>query len=359
MRTSGIMFAVLLLCLFTPAFAQSVSTWMTETSPTARVWGMGHAGGASTSSMPALYSPGTLGLWAFNGMHVSYTHNSRSLRHALSSDPGFSNDIQALALNMPLDYTLSLPRLSFGVIRRTGRAVDYGGALRHYDDWTLGFGADLGIEIGVGWSYKKVSTATWFYGSWYRTFGFAARFRLNHALRRFGTSGDLLQFGAYVIEPSVSFAANEYLHEESWAFRLGLERYGLPLADVEYVSDDPQSGPRWECSISDRHRYGWEIMAFGSVAYRWGARNQYSPGGFNCDPLADWSTEGWMVDITNAQRWIRHVADLEVAPTVAWILDHVHARYEHASYRRPETVPSEVGEAAVHEWTLGLTNVTW
>ncbi len=111
MRKTAILAGLLLLFLAKSSFAQSVTQWMTETSPTARVWGMGHAGGASTSSMPALYSPGTVGLWAFNGMHMSYTHNSRSLRHAFSSDPGFSNDIQALALPMPIDNNLSLPRL--------------------------------------------------------------------------------------------------------------------------------------------------------------------------------------------------------------------------------------------------------
>jgi len=126
----------------------------------------------------------------------------------------------------------------------------------------------------------------------------------------------------------------------------------LPVLTVEYARD----------FVGTRENFGGEVSLFGALSVRMGNRDVYWPmgtfydnhGGIVVEP--DWSTVGYALDVGNAQRWVRQVFDIETSRTVGWILDHIDARYETASFRHPDAAPPGLGLMSVREWTVGFSS---
>ncbi len=359
MRIVRILAGVALLCAATPStvFADNVPvpiTWMGGLSPTARFWAMGHSGTASTiSSLPPLHNGGAVGIWAFNTVGISQTHNWESLRDGADETHGYHNDIQAVSLHLPEELRRVMPLFAVGFVNRQGSLVG-----DEYSDWTIGIGLDIGLELGAG--YTESDNGRYFDSGlrFARSNGGAAiRARLMHMLERYEIVDEPPSLFGIVASPSVTYGAFHYIESEAtgWSYRVDVFWQSLPALSVEHVVDNYEGISRYGCSVAKHRRVGWEVLLAGSFAYRWGDRQEdYA---YYCEPAGDWGTSGFAIDAGNFQRWVRQVLDIHTSSFLTTVLNHIDLRYETAQFRHPDTAPNGLGGWSVKEWTVGLSNI--
>ncbi|MBD3298351.1 MAG: hypothetical protein GF341_06835 [candidate division Zixibacteria bacterium] len=359
MRIVRVLVGIALLCAATPmpVLADDVptpATWMGGLSPTARFWGMGHAGTASTlSPLPPLHNGGAVGIWAFNTVGISQTHNWESLTDQSGETYGYHNDIQAVSLHLPQELKRVMPLFAVGIVNRQGSLAG-----DEYSDWTIGIGLDIGLELGAGYTESDNGRHFDYRLRFARSNGGAAiRARLMHMLERYEIVDEPPSLFGFVVSPSVTYGAFHYLESGAtgWSYRVDISWQSLSALSVEHVVDRYEYVSRNWCGEAKHRRIGWEVLVLGSFAYRWGDRQQ--DDAYYCEPVGDWGTSGIAIDAGNFQRWVRQALDIHTSNLLTIILDHIDLRYETAEFRHPDMAPAGLGDWSVKEWTVGLSNI--
>ncbi len=382
---AGIILAAVVALSASQAVAQDLrltipSVWI-DGNPTARSFGMGFTSIATDDRVPSLRNPGSIGTWAMSGTAYSMHNWERG-----GPGGGVSYDLENSVYGVSASYLPTNmdrpPRLSMGFLYSSGRyRVGPSAEIDIFDDRYLvtrtrsidtygaGLGLNVGIDFGLGFTVDDVDTRYEYdksdddfivreYPSTDRiaTMGYLVRMRTLHTLHEWGFIDRMPTFGDIEFDITAAYGSSTKHHRDKDGYSFGfVSTYrDLQLLTVEYARDRDGS----------QRGEGWEVDLLGVVAMRLGNGRTRPPYGtfFDSDRntviTPDWSTQGYAVDIGNAQRWARHLLGFKTSDALTWILNRLDARYETASFQNPDIAPPGLGQVSVREWRLGLTGVT-